>query len=227
MKIYTKKQPITLKMDHIVIAAADLDQGRDWVREQLGVDVPMGGEHPKMGTHNLLMQLGSDVFLEVIAVNPAMAAPDRPRWYGLDDPHVCQRLAAGPVLLGWVVNTDDIRAVVDRAGISMGRPERISRGNLSWYFGLPADGRLLAGGMLPYVIQWEADVHPAGGMADLGCRILHLDIFHPCPDWIRGRLAEIGGAELVRVNSLPKNTPPYLSATIQTPVGVKVIPALS
>ena len=94
-----------LNIDHVVVAAIDLEQGVRYVREQLGVDIPFGGEHPLMGTHNHLMQLGDAVFLEVIAVNPLGEQPVQPRWYGLDDPYVRARIAEEPALVGWVVNT--------------------------------------------------------------------------------------------------------------------------
>lgn len=66
------------KMDHIVIAADTLRQGTAYVREWLGIEIPYGGVHGRMGTHNHIMQLGSDMFLEVIAINPDADAPKRP-----------------------------------------------------------------------------------------------------------------------------------------------------
>ena len=44
----------------------------------------VGGEHPRMGTHNLLLRLGDSVFLEVLSPNPDAPPPSRPRWFGLD-----------------------------------------------------------------------------------------------------------------------------------------------
>ena len=73
------------RLDHIVIAAADLDSGADYVNEKLGVDIPPGGRHEMMGTHNRVMSLGNDIYLEVIAINPDMDSPQCPRWFGLDD----------------------------------------------------------------------------------------------------------------------------------------------
>ncbi len=63
------------KLDHLVVAAKGLRQGVEYIRKELGVDMPFGGEHPKIGTHNHLIQLGDDVFLEVIAINPDLPAP--------------------------------------------------------------------------------------------------------------------------------------------------------
>ena len=39
-------------LDHVTIGCASLAQGIAYVRERLGVEVPAGGQHPRMGTHN-------------------------------------------------------------------------------------------------------------------------------------------------------------------------------
>ena len=44
------------RIDHLVIGAADLTQGIDYANECLGVDMPYGGVHEKMGTHNHLLK---------------------------------------------------------------------------------------------------------------------------------------------------------------------------
>ena len=66
-----------LKLDHLTIIAPSLDQGLAHVRQQLGADMPPGDKHPEMGTHNRLLRLGDDVFLELIAIDPDAAAPRR------------------------------------------------------------------------------------------------------------------------------------------------------
>ena len=66
-------------LDHLVIAAETLDQGIDYIRATLGVEIPKGGLHKTMGTHNHLMQLGDNTYLEVIATNPEGITPDQPR----------------------------------------------------------------------------------------------------------------------------------------------------
>jgi hypothetical protein len=136
------------KIDHLVIGAANLEQGVDFVKRCLEVDIPYGGFHEKMGTYNHLMQLGDSVFLEVISINYEINAPNHPRWYGLDDPFVRQQIDIQPMLLTWVVNTKNIDKLIQRATFELGRPVLINRGDIHWYFGLPEDGRLLAGGIL-------------------------------------------------------------------------------
>ena len=213
------KLNIQSKIDHIVIGASSLEDGVGYVKSVLGVDIPYGGEHIKMGTHNHLMQLGNDAFLEVIAVNEKIAPPNRPRWYGLDDPYTRQCLEQQPSLLTWVVNTGNINELMLHSTYSLGKPELISRGNLSWNFGLPEDGRLLGSGILPYAIEWHTDVHPSKGMADLGCSFQRLEIFHPYPIWLKTSLKSIGALPLVKINELAANETPYLSVEIDTPSG--------
>ncbi len=209
------------KIDHLVIGASDLKKGVSFVKEMLGIDMPFGGVHLQMGTHNHLVQLGNDIFLEVIAINPDIDPPQEPRWYGLDDPFVRQQIEKQPTLLTWVVNTQNIKEFVHGASVSFGKPELIHRGELSWYFGIPDDGRLLAGGMLPYVIEWPTDSHPAANMMDAGCRLQRLEIHHPFPGWLQSVLESVNASDLVEVHVLPTNEPPYLIAHIDTPGGLK------
>ena len=209
------------RIDHLIIGAANLEQGMNFVEEKLGVGIPFGGVHQKMGTHNLLMQLDNEVYLEVIAVNPDVEPPEHPRWCGLDDPYVSRQLMKQPTFLTWVINTNDIENLLRRAAFDFGKSMLLSRGNLSWHFGLPDDGRLLAGGMLPYVIEWRTDSHPSLNMVDAGCRFRGLEIHHPYPSWLRSVLESIGAAELVRIYPLQNYRSPYLVAHIETPAGPK------
>ena len=112
------------RIDHFVIGAPSLAQGVAYVERTLGVQIPPGGAHTRMGTHNHLMKLGDQVFLEVIASDPQLSEPDGPRWYGLDDPFVRTRIAAEPCLLTWVVNCDDIHSLLAGQSFDYGRIER-------------------------------------------------------------------------------------------------------
>lgn len=89
-------------LDHLVVAARDLDSGARWLERQLGVPLVPGGAHVLMGTHNRLLRLagGERLYLELIAIDPAAAPPSRPRWFGLDDPALQARLAGRPRQIG-------------------------------------------------------------------------------------------------------------------------------
>lgn len=213
-------------LDHLVVAASSIEQGVDYIREVLDIDIPFGGVHEQMGTHNHLLRLGNDIFLEVISIHPDVPSPKSPRWFGLDDPKIRKQIAQKPQLLTWVVNTKTITALTRSAIISFGEPNMLTRGNLSWYFGLPDDGRLIAGGMAPYIIEWQADQHPAVNMPELGCRFQKLEIYHAYPQWLRSVLNSIDALDLIEIHALPKNETPYLLAHIKTPNGIKTLRSL-
>ena len=80
-------------LDHLVVTAASREAGMAWVEAALGVPLQIGGDHTSMGTHNALLRLGDDQYLQVISIDPTATAPDRPRWFELDrvdpdPPHV-------------------------------------------------------------------------------------------------------------------------------------------
>lgn len=210
-------------LDHIVVGAATLEQGVAYVREQLGVDIPKGGEHPLMATHNHLMRLGNDTFLEVIAINAVADTPVRPRWFGLDDPAVLSSLENQPRLLTWVVNTTSLEDLQGQVNFDLGVTTALSRGELNWLFAVPDDGRLLAGGMLPNVMQWQTRVHPSRTMADLNCRLHKLNIYHPYPQWLLAQLDSLNASELVVVHTLNGSGAAYITAEIETPERLVVL----
>ena len=77
--------------------------------------------------------------------------------------------------------------------------------------------------MLPYVIQWQSQPHPSGGMAELGCRLLSLEIHHNRVDWIEQKLISIGAESLVEINEIDDTQSPYLLVRIETPGEIKIL----
>lgn len=211
------------KIDHIVIAANSLEQGVETIRTELGVEIPKGGVHTTMATHNHLMQLGNETYLELIAINPEGDVPAHPRWFGLDEAMMRERLRHQPALITWVMNTPDIQRVKQAATFDIGEPTELRRNNLRWQIALTDDGRLLGNGLLPYVIQWHSQPHPSNGMADLGCRLLSLEIYHNRIDWIMAKLTSIGAENLVKLHAVDDSQTPFLQANIETPAGLKTL----
>ncbi len=209
----------TTNLDHLVIAATSLEQGAAWAKSTLGIDVPYGGEHPQMGTHNLVMSLGNGVYFEIIAINPDAPAPNRPRWFSLDDPYVQMAIAKSPRLLTWVVNTTDAVAMCAQNDFPHGVPTPMRRGALRWLFTIPEDGQLPAAGMLPTLIEWQTEPHPSVSLPELGVTYKSLTLHHPYPEWAAARLSEINAAHLAEVQGLPANALPYFEVTLETPKG--------
>jgi hypothetical protein len=76
---------------------------------------------------------------------------------------------------------------------------------------------LLAGGLLPYVIEWQTGSHPAGSMKDTGCQLQKIILYHPNAAW----LASIDASHQVQIEPLRDNAAPYMVVMIDTPTGVK------
>ena len=198
-------------IDHLIVTVASLEAGAAYVRRELGVGMQAGGEHVRMGTHNVLLKLGEKLYLEVIAANPAVPRPDHPRWFQLDEPdsiHV-------PRLATWVARTDDIHAAASASPVPLGKIESMSRANFQWLMTVPGDGRLPLRGVAPTLIQWRSEAHPAETLKDLGCSLIRLEGFHPQAEKVTRMLAAIGFEGEFPLSS----GAPHLVAHIQTPAG--------
>ncbi len=206
-------QTLTSRLDHLVVAAPTLDAGAAWVRAALGAECRAGGRHDRMGTHNRLLRLGDDVYLEVIAADPAGAAPGRPRWFGLDDltPNDVPRLAA------WVARSTDLLTAAAASPEPLGPVEPMSRGDLRWRLTIPPDGMPPLGGAGPLLIQWAAADHPAARLPDDGLSLVRLEVTHPDPDRVWRLLAAVGFGGPVAVAGGDRVA---LAALIRTPTGV-------
>lgn len=205
------------ELDHLVIAAATLEQGCDYVASGLGVRPQTGGKHVAMGTHNALLRLGPGTFLEVIAIDPGAAAPARPRWFDLDEARMRAALAEGPRLVHFVARTRDIDALRRAVRLDPGPVQAMARGDFRWRITIPDDGHLPGAGLVPTLIQWDGDAHPADALPDAGLRIAALAGEHPDPAPIRAALAALGLSDTLKVTY---GRYPRLAAMVRTPRGL-------
>lgn len=204
-------------VDHLVITAPSLEAGAAYVRDTLGVAPRPGGEHARMGTHNLLLRIGESTYLEVIAANPAAPRPARPRWFALDT------LAgdAKPTLAAWVARTADIHAAGNAATEQLGTIEPMSRGALDWLITIPADGSLPLDGVAPALIEWHTDAHPASRLDDFGLALDRLELFHPDPERVSTLLKSLAVMGPVAVEKSAVTT--RLVAHIRTAQGMRTL----
>jgi hypothetical protein len=198
---------IRAAIDHLVVTAPSLAAGAEYIQRELGVPMQPGGEHPLMGTHNLLLKLDDATYLEVLAVNPAAPPPGRPRWFDLDR-------VTTPGLAAWVARVDDMVAAVAESPVAFGEIETMSRGTLKWLIAVPLPGA----GVAPALIQWLNGPHPASNIVASQCSLTSLRGTHPAPDLL-------DGLELDARWTLRAGVPPALTATIQTPTGTRTLRA--
>lgn len=204
-----------LALDHLVVAAASLDEGVRWCEATLGITPGPGGRHPLMGTHNRLFSIAGadfpDAYFEIIAIDPAAPPLGRARWFGLD----AIDLSGGPRLVHWVARTDELKDALGawRAlGIDPGRAVEASRdtpaGLLSWRIAVRDDGRLLAGGAWPTLIEWGGATHPARTMQASGVTLRSLTLRRLPRETLQARGVSIADDE-----------GPALAAEFDTPRG--------
>jgi hypothetical protein len=216
---------VTARIDHLVVAAASLEQGVAWCEATLGITPGPGGQHPLMGTHNRLLRIATvdhpRAYLEIIAIDPQAADPGRARWFDLDDPVLRESLVRdGPRLVHFVANVprlDAALAALRALGLDRGEPLRASRmtprGLLEWTIAVRPDGQRLLDGCLPTLIEWGA-THPAAAMPESGLSLQSLAVTHPQAPAL-GRAFEAIGLAAVAVHE----GPPELRATLLAPQG--------
>ncbi len=203
------------KLDHLVVAASTLEQGTSYVKDMLGSEPYGGGKHLQQGTHNQVMRLGDDVYLEVIAPDPA--SDIKPRWFSLGDEAMLESLQTAPRLVAYVARTDDLTTLLKETKYPL-EARAAQRGSLRWSFGFSKDGQLLETGLLPNLIQWGSD-HPAWTMKDSGCHLVRLQGVHPQPASIQQTLQGLGFSEL----SIQYGDTPKFRAVIKTLAGLRVL----
>lgn len=162
-----------MEFDHIAVAGETLEAATANCEASLGISLQQGGEHAVFHTHNTLLGLADDLYLEAIAINPDAPTPTRPRWFDLD------RFSGPARLTNWICRCDDLDATLAELPEGFGRPVALQRGTLRWRMAVPADGVLPFDSCAPALIEWEGDQHPAAMLTPSGARLDHLTVTHP------------------------------------------------
>lgn len=204
---------MSLRLDHLAVSALTLEEGVASVEAALGVKLAGGGQHPHMATHNRLLGLG-DIYLEVIAADPAAPRPAWPRWFDLD------RFAGPRRLTNWICACDDLEAAVAASPEGVGVPVALARGDYRWRMAVPGDGRLPFDSCFPALIQWQGTLHPAAALPDAGLRLRLFEIAHPEAAALRAALQGRFADPRVAIVEGPAKA---MRATFLTPQGPRVL----
>lgn len=205
-------------VDHLLLGAADLDQGIQWIEERTGIKAVIGGVHPGMGTRNALLSLGGKRYLEIIAPDPAQDAYN----FAVD-----VRKLQQPKLITWAATSAEIDALAKTAsaeGYQVFGPQGGSRNKpdgtvLRWKV-LFLQTDFMQGDVIPFpfFIQWASDsVHPSQD-SPKGCELESLVLEHPRSNELKAALEKLGIDAQVRETETAR-----LIATIQTPKGKLVL----
>ncbi len=205
------------RLDHITVVAPSLEAGTAYVEAVLGVTPGAGRKHPAMATHNLLLDLGSGVYLEVIAPDPQAVPVQRPRWFGIDR----VRQGSPARLAAWVARTDDIAKA---ARPELGEIVSMSREHHTWQVTVTKDGSVPLGGAAPMLIQRASSALAAAALPPSGLAIRRLRVRHPSPSRILALFESIDLASHLPV-VVTEGSECSLVAEIDTPFGPRELGA--
>lgn len=207
--------PLEKAVDHLLLGVPNLEAGIAWVEEKTGVKAALGGRHPGLGTHNALLSLGHQQYLEIIAPDPtqSMIAPQFAFLHQANEPR----------LWTWAAMTKDIDDVAARghaAGFGLSGPNPGSRARL--------DGQMLhwktlfletgLGLQIPFFIEWDAaSLHPSQD-SPTGCALQSFGMTAPQPERLRAVLQQIG-----LDGDIQRDTQTRLQAVIDSPKGIVVL----
>jgi hypothetical protein len=146
-------------LDHVVLAAPDLDRAVAEFAARTGVEPARGGSHSGLGTANYLVGLGAAAYLEIIGPDAGQPAPAHERWFLVDRLHL-------PRIVTWALRVPDLDTAVAAArarGYDPGDPRAMSRESLTgdllqWRLTPPRPE--YESGLVPFLIDWGATEHP-------------------------------------------------------------------
>lgn len=202
-----------LKLDHLAVAATDLEAGRAHIEATFGVPMQPGGKHVNFGTHNMLLGLESGIYLEAIAIDPDAPDPGRRRWFDLDD------FTGPPRLTNWICQTEDLDEALALSPAGMGPAMDQRRDDLHWQMAAGENGQLPLSGTFPAVIAWGETPHPSTRLADTGIRLERLIVTSPVAEALRSNLRHVLADSRIVIEPGDKN----LRAEFSTPSGRKIL----
>lgn len=203
-------------VDHLVLAASDLQGGIEWFERKTGVRAVIGGRHPNRGTQNALVSLGRRQYLEILAPDPQQSGHPT---------HAELSKLTTPRFVLWASATSEIVSLGQRAktgqlavdGPLDGARARPDGKLLKWQslkVTREADRDLLYFQVIPFFIQWDkTSPHPSQD-SPAGCQLLSLKFAHPDAEGIAAVMTTLG------INAkIAKGASPTIFATLKTPKG--------
>lgn len=216
-------------VDHLVFTCPTLEEGITYIHELTGVRAELGGGHPGLGTHNALLSLGDNIYLEIIAPDPEQPEPAQPRPFSLDDSRTHFRLNAFAVRPNPPTSIQALRAHMMTEGFDPGMPRGMSRrmpggSTLRWWLTPLSGHHLVAAGPQPFLIDWGSTPSPARS-APRGCSLLEIRCYGPYAREMKrvldGMGLQRGLVEFCHHEGwrFPRHENNFLIATLSTPRG--------
>lgn len=147
-----------MRIDHVILAASDLDAAAARIEREYGLRVKAGGRHDGMGTHNRVVPVGGG-YLELLAIaDPEGAASSE---LGRAVSTRIKRAGDGP--MGWAVAVDEIGPVARLLGTEVTAIKR-----LGLTARLTGVAESMAEPCLPFFIERDPGVADPGAAGEGG-----------------------------------------------------------
>ncbi len=171
------------KLDHIIWAVPDLEQGAAQFEQFSGVKPMFGGVHPGRGTRNNVVSAGSDAYFEIIAPDPAQAPFDAVKEPKKEFALRISEMPAPEVDM-FVYSTENLEDAA-RIGNELGftvighikGSRRTTEGELVEWIHVDFIGHKF-GQFIPFAINWGKTPHP-GTTSPQGAVLKGVTVEHP------------------------------------------------
>lgn len=174
--------------DHLVVGIRSLSEGVAQFARLTGVTAAAGGVHPRRGTENALVSLGTGEYVEIIAPQPKA---------DLSENDARLRTLDRMTIVAWAVAVDNADAAIEvlhAAGFKTTAPQQGSRvapsgERLEWEVFKLSDATIAGA---PFFIEWSSTTTHPSLTAPSGCVRERFRIQAPAPERLSAVLKALG-----------------------------------
>jgi Glyoxalase-like domain len=160
-----------VELDHILLAAHELDEAAERLERAHGLTSYVGGVHPRWGTANRIVPLG-DSYLELIAVvdERTAEATEVGRF-------VMNGATAHGAPIGWAVRPDDLDATARRLGLTPHDGSRAKADGTILRWRMAGIERTVGEPQLPWLIEWtDGTSYPGRAETPLDAHVERIEL---------------------------------------------------
>ena len=179
-------------LDHIVLAAQDVQAAVEEIAAATGVRAELGGRFEGRGVYNHLLALQDGAYLEIIGPDPQQAGHEGALPFGM---HLTEQTKVAHWCAKAGAEIEQRVASAREAGYDLGAVQPLGRvladgTRLDWRLSIGGWPPLM-GGLVPFLIDWGDALHPSE-TAVKGCTLVDFHAEHPDPESVQAGLAAVG-----------------------------------
>lgn len=201
------------QIDHIVMSFLNLEKACTKFESLTGITPTIGGQHLTKGTHNALVNIGDQIYLELIAPDPKNEQIKSPTWMAVSK-------IEQPRITRWAIKSSDINKdalVLNNFNKQYGKIESGSRQKtdgsmLRWQLSDP--GNDIPIDIAPFLLDWQDSIHPTQDLKET-CSLESIMIIHESPQIYQPLFRSLGIDFQIK-----KGDYPAIKIALKTPKGI-------